>query len=126
MAGALRRQLRHRLSAQSARRLGADPRPAHDVAPERVRALVAFVRLARPIFLGGGFIGFALGAAVARYDGYALSAGAYALGQAQVTAFQLMVHFANDYFDRAGDGLAQRTLFSGGSGVLTNGELAPR
>jgi 1,4-dihydroxy-2-naphthoate octaprenyltransferase len=90
-----------------------------------VRALVAFVRLARPVFLGGGFIGFALGAAVARYDGYPLSATAYALGQAQVTAFQLMVHFANDYFDRSGDRLAQRTLFSGGS-VLTSGELAPR
>jgi len=38
-------------------------------ATDRLRALVAFVRLARPLFLGGGFIGFALGAAAARFDG---------------------------------------------------------
>jgi hypothetical protein len=34
-----------------------------------MRRFIAFARLARPAFLAGGFTGFALGAAVARYDG---------------------------------------------------------
>lgn len=89
-------------------------------------ALVAFVRLARPLFLGGGFIGFALGAAAARFDGVALAPGAYLLGQAMVTSFQLMVHFANDYYDQAGDRLTVRTPFSGGSGVLVTGDVSPQ
>jgi len=90
-----------------------------------VRRVVAFVRLARPAFLIGGCAGFALGAAVARYDGYPLDVASYVRGQAMVTAFQLMVHFANDYFDQATDALAVRTSWSGGSGVLSSGALAP-
>jgi 1,4-dihydroxy-2-naphthoate octaprenyltransferase len=42
-----------------------------------------------------------------------------------VTAFQLMTHFANDFFDRAGDRHGQPTDFAGGSGVLVRGELPP-
>jgi 1,4-dihydroxy-2-naphthoate polyprenyltransferase len=90
-----------------------------------MRRVRAFIRLARPAFLLGGFAGFGLGAAVARYDGFALDWQAYAWGQTMVTAFHLMVHFANDYFDQATDALAQRTPWSGGSGVLPDGALAP-
>jgi 1,4-dihydroxy-2-naphthoate octaprenyltransferase len=90
-----------------------------------LRRIVAFARLARPAFLVGGFTGFALGAAVARFDGYALDWRAYALGQVLVTSFHLMVHFANDYFDQETDALTVRTAWSGGSGVLPNGELPP-
>jgi len=90
-----------------------------------VRRVRAFVRLARPAFLIGGFAGFGLGAAVARYDGFALDWRAYLWGQLIVTAFHLMVHFANDYFDQATDALATRTAWSGGSGVLTAGALPP-
>ncbi|HEV8020376.1 MAG TPA: prenyltransferase [Candidatus Lustribacter sp.] len=74
----------------------------------------------------GGFAGFGLGAAVARFDGYALDWRAYLLGQLVVTAFHLMVHFANDYFDQATDALGTPARWSGGSGVLARGELAPR
>jgi 1,4-dihydroxy-2-naphthoate octaprenyltransferase len=88
-----------------------------------VRQVRAFVRLARPAFLLGGFAGFGLGAAVARYDGFALDWPAYLWGQLIVTSFHLMVHFANDYFDREGDALATRTPWSGGSGVLPAGAL---
>lgn len=91
-----------------------------------MRALLAFVQLGRPLFLGGGFIGFALGAAAARFEGAALDAIAYAWGQGLVTALHLMVHYANEYYDQAGDRLALRTPFSGGSGVLVRGQLAPR
>ncbi len=91
-----------------------------------MRRVRAFVRLARPAFLIGGFAGFGLGAAVARFEGFALDWQAYVWGQVIVTAFHLMVHFANDYFDQATDALATRTPWSGGSGVLPDGALPPR
>jgi 1,4-dihydroxy-2-naphthoate polyprenyltransferase len=91
-----------------------------------LRVLAAFIRLGRPHFLAGGFIAFALGAAVARFEGLTLSFAAYASSQVAITAFQLMVHYANDYYDRAGDAFATPTLFSGGSGVLVGGHLPPR
>ncbi len=90
-----------------------------------LRRIVAFVRLARPPFLIGGFAGFALGAVVARFDGHALDAAAYLWGQLLVTAFHLMVHFANDYYDQETDARTTRTAWSGGSGVLPAGDLPP-
>lgn len=89
-----------------------------------MRALVAFVRLGRPLFLGGGFLMFALGAAVAAATGHAIELRRYALGQAAVTAFQLMTHYANEYFDLDADRAnATPTAWSGGSRVLVAGEL---
>jgi 1,4-dihydroxy-2-naphthoate polyprenyltransferase len=90
-----------------------------------MRRARALVRLARPVFLAGGFAGFGLGAAVAHYDGFAFNWSCYLWGQLIVTSFQLMVHFANDYFDQATDVLATRTPWSGGSGVLPEGALPP-
>jgi 1,4-dihydroxy-2-naphthoate octaprenyltransferase len=67
---------------------------------------------------------YGLGAAVARAQGHALSLRTYLLGQGVVTAFQLMTHYANDYFDYEGDRANEtRTRWSGGSGVLPRGEL---
>ena len=90
-----------------------------------MRRTGAFLRLARPVFLVGGFAGFALGAVVARFDGYALDWRAYLWGQLIVTSFHLMVHFANDFFDQETDVLGTRTFWSGGSGVLPEGALPP-
>jgi 1,4-dihydroxy-2-naphthoate octaprenyltransferase len=92
-----------------------------------VSSILAFVRLSRPLFLYGGFAGVALGAAVAHAAGARIDLAAYAWVQALVTSFQLMVHYANDYFDREGDAQATaRTAWSGGSGVLATGALGPR
>lgn len=94
-----------------------------------MRVLTDFVRLSRPLFLYGGFAGVALGAAAARAAGHGLDARTYLWAQALVTSFHLMVHYANDYFDRHGDAAAAartRTPWSGGSGVLAGGALAPR
>ena len=87
--------------------------------------IVAFLRLSRLKFLVGGFLGFGLGAAIASYEGAALIPARYALGQALVTAFHLMTHYSNDYFDRASDARTTRTAFSGGSGALVDGSLPP-
>jgi 1,4-dihydroxy-2-naphthoate polyprenyltransferase len=90
----------------------------------KLAALVALIRLGRPLFLGGGFILFGLGAAIARLSGHAIDLPRYALGQATVTAFQLMTHYANDYFDYAADRAnTTPTQWSGGSRVLANDEL---
>jgi 1,4-dihydroxy-2-naphthoate octaprenyltransferase len=91
-----------------------------------VTSLFAFVRLTRPLFLVGGFAGVALGAAVAAAAGLHLDVATYLRVQTLVTAFQLMVHYANDYFDRGGDAVDARTPWSGGSGVLPSGALPPR
>ena len=91
-----------------------------------MKGLLAFVRLSRPLFLYGGFAGVALGAAVAAWSGRRLDVATYVWAQALVTAFHLMVHYANDYFDRECDAGATRTAWSGGSGILVAGELQPR
>ncbi|HEY0478531.1 MAG TPA: prenyltransferase [Kofleriaceae bacterium] len=89
-----------------------------------MRTVIAFVRLGRVKFLGGGFVLYALGAAVAAVSGHAIDARRYLLGQACVTAFQLMTHYANDYFDYEADRAnATPTRWSGGSRVLANAEL---
>jgi 1,4-dihydroxy-2-naphthoate octaprenyltransferase len=82
--------------------------------------LIAFLRLGRLQFLGGGFLLYALGAAIAGVTDW----GRYALGQAAVVAFQLMTHYANDYYDFDADRAnITPTRWSGGSRVLTAGEL---
>ena len=87
-------------------------------------SLVAFIRLGRPMFLGGGFLMFALGAVIAAATGHALDAHRYLLGQAAVTAFQWMTQYANEYFDYDADvANTTPTAWSGGSRVLVNGEL---
>lgn len=89
-----------------------------------VSAVLAFIRLGRPLFLGGGFLLYALGAVIAALHGHALDGRRYALGQGAVTAFQWMTHYANDYFDYDADRANQTpTKWSGGSGVLRAGEL---
>src|SRR5690242_18411853 len=86
--------------------------------------LIAFIRLARPHFLLGGFLLYALGALVARYEGYPVDFRVYWVGQLFVTSIQLMTQFLNEYWDVDADRLnPSRTPFSGGSGMLGPGGL---
>ena len=90
------------------------------------RTALALWRLGRYRFLLGGFVLYALGAAIAWARG-PLDIGGYLLGQGVITATQLMTHYCNDYFDRESDAANRtRTPWSGGSGVLPAGALAPR
>jgi 1,4-dihydroxy-2-naphthoate polyprenyltransferase len=122
-----------------ARGRGAVSQPGSTVAPTRVAppvpapraaglaAVVAFVRLGRPLFLVGGFVMYGLGVAIAAWHGHAVDARRYALGQLAVTAFQLMTHYANDYFDYDCDRAnATPSRWSGGSRVLVRAELPRR
>lgn len=92
-----------------------------------MNAVVAFIKLGRPIFLGGGFVLYALGAAIAAAHGHAIDVTRYVLGQVAITAMQLMTHYANDYFDFDADvANATPTKWSGGSRVLPEGLLPKR
>jgi 1,4-dihydroxy-2-naphthoate polyprenyltransferase len=89
--------------------------------------LDAFWRLSRPVFLLGGVVLYALGAGIAHAQGASSPLTVYVLGQLYVTSLQLMTHYLNEYWDVEADRLNQsRTAFSGGSGVLANGELSPQ
>lgn len=86
------------------------------------------MRLGRPLFLGGGFLLYALGAAIAALASPAgvIDGRLYLLGQAAVTSFQLMTHYANDYFDLEADRAnLTPTRWSGGSRVLVSGGVPP-
>src|SRR5258706_8387598 len=86
--------------------------------------VVTFIRLGRPLFLGGGLLLYALGAAIARFYGHTIDWHDYAIGQLVITAFQLMTNYANDYFDFEADRAnLTPTRWSGGSRVLANDEL---
>lgn len=89
-----------------------------------MEALRAFVRLTRPLFLSGGVLLYALGAALAEGP---IDWSRYFAGQAMVTAIQLTAQYANEYFDLDADRLvgSRRTWLTGGSGVLAAGRLAP-
>jgi 1,4-dihydroxy-2-naphthoate octaprenyltransferase len=88
--------------------------------------VLAFIKLGRPLFLGGGFVMYGLGAALAVYAGAHLDWVRYAWGQLAVTSIQLMTHYSNDYFDVAADRANKTpTRWSGGSRVLVDGTLPP-
>jgi 1,4-dihydroxy-2-naphthoate octaprenyltransferase len=88
--------------------------------------VLAFVKLGRPLFLGGGFVMYGLGAALAVFAGASIDWVRYGWGQLAVTAIQLATHYSNDYFDVAADKAnATPTAWSGGSRVLVDGTLRP-
>jgi 1,4-dihydroxy-2-naphthoate polyprenyltransferase len=103
----------------------------------RLRQVGALVRLGRPLFLGGGFVLYGLGAVIAAnaYTGAgcggtgcahpgAIDWRRFVWGQIAITATQLMTHYCNDYFDYEADRAnATPTRWSGGSRVLPAGEL---
>lgn len=93
----------------------------------RLSCLIAWIKLGRYLFLGGGFVFFALGAAIAHYQGVEVDASRYIVGQLIVTSTQLMVQYSNDYFDFQADVANQTpTRWSGGSRVLPSGQLSPQ
>jgi 1,4-dihydroxy-2-naphthoate octaprenyltransferase len=74
-------------------------------------------------FLLGGILFYALGVGIARYLGHSLNVNVVLLGQLWVTLLQVSVHYLNDYFDYPSDlSNPNRTTFTGGSGVLGEGE----
>lgn len=89
-----------------------------------LRDLRLFIRLTRPLFLGGGILLYGLGASIAAYLDHPIAAGRYLVGQALVTLIQLMTQYLNEYFDAPGDlNNSARTAFTGGSGAIGPNKL---
>jgi 1,4-dihydroxy-2-naphthoate octaprenyltransferase len=85
--------------------------------------ILQFIKLSRPVFLLAGVGLFFLGGGIARYLGYRVDWGVFFLGLLWVLFAQLAALYLNEYFDEPVDRENQsRTIFSGGSGVLGNGE----
>jgi len=86
-----------------------------------------FIKLTRPLFLLGGALLYSLGIAAALATGAAISPGRALFGQVIVTLVQLATHYCNEYYDQEADQWVgeNRTLFSGGSGILSSGLLQP-
>lgn len=83
-----------------------------------------FIRLARPHFLLGGALVYALGVGISHYLGNQVDWGLYFLGQGWVSLLQLGTHFLNEYYDGPVDANnPNRTPFSGGSGAIGPGRL---
>jgi 1,4-dihydroxy-2-naphthoate octaprenyltransferase len=92
-----------------------------------VNPWILLIRLARPLFLLGGVLLYALGVGIARYLGATIDWSLYLIGQAWVTLLQLSTHFLNEYYNSPADTAnPNRTPFSGGSGVLGPGKLPRR
>ncbi len=90
-----------------------------------MKQLAAFVRLSRFKFLIGGFLGGALGTAIAYFERGHVSLGTYALAQFALTSAHYMTQLCNEYYDLESDARTERTPYSGGSGALVDGSLAP-
>ncbi len=93
----------------------------------RLRKLIYFIRLGRPLFLAGGFVFNGLGIAVALYQDFPFSWPAAVIGQLAITIIQLMTHYGNDYYDLPADRANQTaTRWSGGSRILAEGLIPAR
>ena len=78
-----------------------------------------FIRLSRPLFLLGGVLLYALGAAIANFLGRPFHPALYLVGQVLVTLLQLMTHYLNEYYDSDADQEnTSRTWLTGGSGAI--------
>jgi 1,4-dihydroxy-2-naphthoate polyprenyltransferase len=83
-----------------------------------------FIRLSRPIFLGGAVLTYALGVGIVRYLGFPVDWGLYFLGQAWVTSIQLSAYYLIEYFDSPHYvNNPNPTVFSTRSGSIGPGKL---
>jgi 1,4-dihydroxy-2-naphthoate polyprenyltransferase len=89
-----------------------------------MQTLILMIRMARPHFLLGGILLYALGVGIARYLGQSIDWQLYFMGQAWITFMQLSTHFLNEYYNGPADiANPNRTPFSGGSGAIGPGKL---
>jgi 1,4-dihydroxy-2-naphthoate octaprenyltransferase len=78
-------------------------------------------------FPAGSFLLYALGTALAVQSGREINWAAYVIGQLLITSIQLMGQYLNEHYDMEVDSLVEnnRTWFSGGSGILSEGSISP-
>ena len=102
-------------------------RPDQPETQDAEHPLILYLKLSRFQFLAGGVLLYALGVGIAKYLGNPIDWTAVILGQLWVSTLQLATHFLNEYYNGPIDQFnANRTPFSGGSGTIGPGKLAPQ
>lgn len=81
--------------------------------------------MARPLMLAAGVLVYALGVSMGAHSASAIDWTTATAGLLVLLAANLCAHFADEYADQDTDALGRRTWFSGGSGVLPSGLVAP-
>jgi 1,4-dihydroxy-2-naphthoate octaprenyltransferase len=87
--------------------------------------IIAVLRMARPQMLAAGVLVYALGVLMGAHAAGDVRWATAAAGLIALLSANLCAHFADEYADRDTDALSRRTWFSGGSGVLPSGLVAP-
>lgn len=83
------------------------------------------LKLSRPVILQGGILAYLLGAAMGYAANGFFDAKLAGIGLLITVVANLVAHYTDEYADVDTDSITQRTLFSGGSGVLPSGIVPP-
>ncbi|NDJ75584.1 MAG: prenyltransferase [Chloroflexi bacterium] len=81
--------------------------------------------MARPLIMLSVVHVYVAGTLIARAYGHPLNVAAFVCGLIVLLLVALSIHYTNEYADYETDAITQRTLFSGGSGILPAG-IVPR
>lgn len=81
--------------------------------------------MSRPLVLVSNVLAWLLGVSIAFGNGEPIELTSLGLGFSAMMLVSVSVHYANEYADCQTDALTNRTIYSGGSGVLTSG-IVPR
>jgi 1,4-dihydroxy-2-naphthoate octaprenyltransferase len=90
-----------------------------------MKQLSALIAMSRPAILPSGVLAYAVGVAMGYAETRSLPLTAVLAGLLVTMLANLVAHFADEYADVDTDSLARHRLFSGGSGVLPAGRVAP-
>ncbi|NCC34837.1 MAG: prenyltransferase [Chloroflexia bacterium] len=82
-------------------------------------------QMSRPVILASGGLAYAVGVAIAKYEGLPIAWERQLLALALTLLANLAAHYADEYADADTDALAIATGISGGSGAIASG-LATR
>ena len=99
---------------------------SHDLVwKTRLAQIKAMFKLSRPVILQGGILAYSLGAAMGYAANGSFDATLAGIGLLITVVANLVAHYTDEYADVDTDSITQRTLFSGGSGVLPSGIVPP-
>lgn len=91
-----------------------------------IHKLWALIKLSRLSILPGGILAYSLGAGMGYHNTGSFDWTLAALGLLVTVIANLSAHYADEYADQDIDRLTRKAVFSGGSGVLPSGALAPK